>query len=65
MGKCRVEPEDAKPRTLMQVQEADAKRRELEARIRATDALSKLLIDKAAQRDIELHRLVYSLVRKA
>ena len=46
------------------MQEADAKRRELEIRIRAVDALSKLLIDKAAQRDIELHRLVHSPAQK-
>ena len=57
MAKREAEAEDLERRLLMQTQEAGAKRRELEARVCALDTLSKLLIDKAAQRDIALHRV--------
>jgi hypothetical protein len=59
MSKCDTESEDIKRRMHAQVQEADAKRQELEAGIHAVDTAIKLLIDKAALRDIELHRLLH------
>ena len=54
MPKCQAGSEDLEGRLLMETQEVDAKRRELEVRLRAVDTVSKLLIDKAAQSDIEL-----------
>jgi hypothetical protein len=59
MSKCDTESEDVERRMHAQIQEADAKRQKLEASIHAVDTAIKLLIDKAALRDIELHRLLH------
>jgi hypothetical protein len=54
-----LQSEDVQRRLLVEIQEASAKKRKLEASIQTLDTASKLLIDKAALRDIELHRLLH------
>jgi hypothetical protein len=51
--------EDLQRRLLIEIQETYAKKRKLEASIQALDTTSKLLIDKAALRDIALHRMLH------
>jgi hypothetical protein len=43
-------------RLLREIQEVSAKKRKLEEDIRTVDAVSKLLIDKAARQDIDAYR---------
>jgi hypothetical protein len=59
MSKCTTESEDIQRRIQIEIQKAEEKKQNLEAGIRAVDRASKLLIDKAALRDIELHRLLH------
>jgi hypothetical protein len=55
----KADREAVQMRILLEFREVHEKRQTLEAGIRALEGRSKLHIDQAALRDIELHRRLY------